>query len=64
MARKKYRSDALAALHETAAGLHRIGLMPATTMREFDVLCLTPAKELSTKEFSKLKPIPTFKTEA
>jgi hypothetical protein len=38
--------------------------MPATTMREFDVLCLTPAKELSTKEFSKLKPIPTFKTEA
>ena len=47
---KKYRSDILAALHETAAGSHRIGLMSAKTMREFDVLCLTPAKELSAKK--------------
>jgi len=55
MAKKKYRSDALEALHETAAGLHRIGLMPAKTMREFDVLCLTPVKELSAKEIAKVR---------
>lgn len=48
--KKKYKSDTDQVIHETAAGLHRIGLMPEKTMREFDGLCLTPAKELSTKK--------------
>jgi len=52
---KKYRSDALGALHETATGLHNIGLMPAKTMREFDALCLTLVKELSAKEIAKVR---------
>jgi putative transcriptional regulator len=53
--KKKYRSDALGALHETATGLHKIRLMPAKTMREFDALCLTPVKELSAKEIAKVR---------
>ena len=30
------RSKALAAVHETAAALHRLELVDASTMREFD----------------------------
>lgn len=35
----------LRALHETARGLHDIGLMDAATMREFDTLCLSSIKK-------------------
>jgi DNA-binding transcriptional regulator YiaG len=33
---RKYHSGLSGAIHETAAGLHRIGLMDKATMREFD----------------------------
>lgn len=39
--KKKYKSRLSREIHETAAGLHRIGLIPATTMQEFDESCLT-----------------------
>ncbi len=45
-----YRSDALAAVHETAAGLAEIGLIDKRTMKEFDALCLTPVEDLSAEE--------------
>jgi putative transcriptional regulator len=45
-----YRSGLAAAIHETAAGLHRIGLMDQATMREFDASCLTSVEPLSAKE--------------
>lgn len=38
---KKYRSAALAALHETAQGLHDEGLIDEKTMHDFDASCLT-----------------------
>jgi putative transcriptional regulator len=53
--KKKYRTDALAAAHETAVGLHRIGLVDAKTMRDFDVSCLTPVEELSPEEIVQLR---------
>jgi putative transcriptional regulator len=46
----KYRSRLSAAIHETAAGLHRIGLMDKATMRQFDASCLTAVEPLSAKE--------------
>src|SRR2546430_1598826 len=46
----KYRSRLSAAIHETAGGLHRIGLMDKATMREFDASCLTAVRPLSAKE--------------
>jgi len=46
----KYRSGLSAAIHETAAGLHRIGLMDKKTMREFDASCLTAVEPISAKE--------------
>src|ERR1044071_5156355 len=45
----KARSPLAAAIHETAAGLHRIGLMDKATMREFDASCLTAVEPLSAK---------------
>jgi putative transcriptional regulator len=44
---KAYKSEALAAVHESMADLHRIGMLDAKTMREFDQACLTPVLELS-----------------
>jgi putative transcriptional regulator len=46
---RKYRSRLSATIHETAAGLHRIGLIDKATMREFDVSCLTAIEPLSGK---------------
>ena len=46
----KYRSGLSAAIHETAAGLYRIGLVGKETMREFDASCLTSVEPLSAKE--------------
>jgi putative transcriptional regulator len=46
----KPRSRLSAAIHETAAGLHRIGLLDKATMREFDASCLTAVTPLSARE--------------
>ncbi len=45
-----YRSEVSASIHETAVGLHRIGLMDKATMREFDAACLTAVAPLSAKD--------------
>ena len=44
---KKYKSQAMAALHETVQGLHDIGLVDAKTMRHFDESCLVPVENLA-----------------
>lgn len=51
----KYRSRLSAALHETAQGLHRIGLMDKATLREFDRSCLTAVPPLSAKEIAAIR---------
>jgi len=48
--KKKYRSDALHAAHETVAGLHRIGVVDKKTMRRFDAACLNPVEKLSPED--------------
>ena len=45
--RKTYRNEALAAVHETALGLHDAGIVDTRTMKDFDALCLTPIEALS-----------------
>ena len=45
----------LEAVHETAKGLHKAGAMNATTMREFDALCLSPVKIYSASQIKKLR---------
>ena len=45
----------MAAAHKTAAGLHRIGLVDAKTMRDFDASCLTPVERLSPEEIVEVR---------
>lgn len=49
------RTDVLAAIHESAAGLHRLGLVDAPTMREFDALCLSPVEKMLPEEIRALR---------
>lgn len=44
---KKYRSDALAAIHETMEALHDIGAVDKQTMRQFDESCLSPIEPMT-----------------
>jgi putative transcriptional regulator len=52
---KRAASPILASVHEAVADLHRIGLVDKATMREFDVLCLTPVEALAPEEIRALR---------
>jgi len=52
---KKYRSDAMAAIHETMAALHDVGAIDKQTMRRFDDACLTPIKPLKPEEIKAIR---------
>ncbi len=54
MDRKKH-SSILDAVHETAKGLHEIGVMDETTMREFDAMCLPPVKNYSAEDIKRIR---------
>jgi putative transcriptional regulator len=45
----------LDAVHQTAKGLRVAGAMDATTMREFDAMCLPPVKTLSAAQIKRLR---------
>ena len=51
----KKHDTLLEVIHETVQGLHKIGLMDATTMREFDALCLPPVKTYSAAQIKRLR---------
>jgi len=51
----KFRSRLSAAIHDTAAGLYRAGLLSKATMRSFDTSCLTAVAELSPKDIAALR---------
>lgn len=52
---KRYRSKALAAIHETVLGLHEAGAVDRRTMKTFDEMCLTPVEELSPEQIRKIR---------
>jgi len=52
---KRYRSDALAAIHETAAGLHEAGVMAKRTMKAFDEMCLTRIEPLTAGQIRQIR---------
>lgn len=49
------RSRLAGAIHDTAVGLHRIGLIDRATLREFDASCLTSVVPLSPREIAALR---------
>jgi putative transcriptional regulator len=52
---KKYKNDAMAAIHETATGLFETGVIDKKTMRDFDTTCLTPIKPLSARQIKAIR---------
>lgn len=52
---KKYRSDAMAAIHETMSALYEIGAIDKQTMRRFDESCLTPVRPLAPDEIRSIR---------
>ena len=52
---KKYRSDAMASVHETMEALHKVGAIEKQTMRRFDDACLTRVRPLTPKQIKALR---------
>lgn len=52
---KQYKSDALAAVHETALGLSDAGIIAKQTMKAFDDMCLTPVEDLSPEQIKEIR---------
>tara|TARA_B100001750_G_C15481074_1_gene585469 strand:+ start:745 stop:1062 length:318 start_codon:yes stop_codon:yes gene_type:complete len=52
---KKYKSDPMAAIHETIEALHDAGLINKKTMRQFDQTCLTPIHSLTPTEIRAIR---------
>lgn len=51
----KPKSDAFAATHSAAQGLHKVGAINKTTMREYDDLCLDSIPEFNAKEIKRIR---------
>lgn len=45
----------LKAVHTTASGLHKAGIMDAVTMKEFDALCLKPVHKMSPSQIKQIR---------
>lgn len=52
---KKYRSEVMASIHETAVGLREAGALSKQTMKAFDELCLTPVEILSPRKIRSIR---------
>lgn len=52
---KTYKSEAFAAIHETANDLYDAGVIDKQTMRQFDESCLTPIHEFTAEEIRALR---------
>ncbi len=52
---KRYKSEALAAVHQTMEDLSEIGLVDKITMKEFDDSCLDPVAELPPEEIRRIR---------
>lgn len=51
----KPKSDAFAAIHRAAQGLHRTGAITKTTLREYDTLCLDSIPEFNAKDIKRIR---------
>lgn len=47
---KKYRTDAMASIHETMGVLGKVGAIDKQAMRRFDAACLTPRQGRTIRE--------------
>ncbi|MDJ0871372.1 MAG: DNA-binding transcriptional regulator [Gammaproteobacteria bacterium] len=47
--------EILKAVHETAKGLHKAGVMDTMTLRDFDALCLPPVKTYTPAQIKRIR---------
>jgi putative transcriptional regulator len=52
---RKTKSAILEAVHQTAKGLHKAGVMDQVTLREFDRLCLPPVEPLEPEQIKQIR---------
>lgn len=52
---RTYRSEIAGAVHEMIEGFHKAGVVPKTTLREFDEACLIQADALAPEEIRALR---------
>lgn len=52
---KKYKSDALASVHEMMEGFYESGIIDKKTMKKFDDSCLTPIVPLTAKKIRAIR---------
>ena len=52
---KRYGSEVLASVHETALGMTAAGVMTKRTMKAFDEMCLTPVEEMAPEDIRALR---------
>lgn len=53
----KTKSNILEAVHDTAKGLHKAGVMNQFTLREFDRLCLPPVEPLEPAQIKNIREV-------
>ena len=49
------KKSILKVVHETAKGLHKVGLVDKCTMSEFDALCIPAVRDLAPKEIKRIR---------
>ena len=52
---RKKKSPILEAVHQTARGLYKAGVMDQVTLREYDRLCIPPVKPLAPEQIKKIR---------
>ena len=52
---RKTKSTILEAVHNTAKGLHKAGVLDQVTLREFDRLCLPPIEPLGPEQIKQIR---------
>ena len=52
---RKKKSAILEAVHETATGLHKAGVMDRVTLREFARMCLSPVEPLEPEKIKQIR---------
>ena len=52
---KVYKSEAMAAVHESMEDLYEVGAIDKQTMRKFDDMCLTPVRDFNAADIRALR---------
>ena len=53
--KKKFKTDAFEAIHESALALHSVGAIDKATMRQFDEACLVKTPIYEAKPIKKIR---------